>query len=51
MEELFVIICVVSGDIMGEAWSELEVATDEALIAEAGTEGAEGFGGRKDVWT
>jgi len=30
--------CIVSGDIMGEVWRELEVVTDEALIAEAGTE-------------
>jgi hypothetical protein len=36
-EELFVVTCVVSGDMMGEACTELEV-TDEALMAEAGTE-------------
>ena len=29
---------MVSGDIMGEACTELEVVTEEALIAEAGTE-------------
>jgi hypothetical protein len=37
---LFVVICVVSGDIMGDACTELEVVTDEALMAEAGTDGA-----------
>src|SRR4051794_4329899 len=51
MEELFVMICVVSGDMMGEAWTELEVAIDEALMAEAGTEGVEDIGGRKEVCT
>jgi hypothetical protein len=51
MEELLVMTCVASGDIMGEAWSELEVATEEALSAEAGTEGVEEIGGRKEVCT
>ena len=36
-EELFVLICGVSGDIMGEAWTELEVKED-VLMAEAGTD-------------
>tara|TARA_R110002060_G_scaffold55068_2_gene65601 strand:- start:372 stop:494 length:123 start_codon:yes stop_codon:yes gene_type:complete len=34
-------ICVVSGDMMGEVWRELEVVTDEVLMAEAGTDVAE----------
>lgn len=51
IDELFVVTCVVSGDMLGEACSELEVATDEALIAEAGTDGAEVMGGRKEVCT
>jgi hypothetical protein len=38
MEELFVVSCAVSGDMMGEACWELEVVTDEVLIADAGTE-------------
>lgn len=50
-EELFVVSCVVSGDMTGEACSELEVVTDEALIAEAGKEVVEERGGRKDVCT
>jgi hypothetical protein len=32
---------VVSGDMMGDAWRELEVVTEDALMAEAGTDGAE----------
>jgi hypothetical protein len=36
---------------MGEACKELEVVTDEALTAEAGTEAEEGMEGRKVVWT
>jgi hypothetical protein len=36
---------------MGEACKELEVVTDEALIADAGTEDEEGMEGRKVVWT
>lgn len=44
-EELFVVICVVSGDMMGEACAELE-ATDEVLNADV-KEGAE----VKEVWT
>jgi hypothetical protein len=52
MEELLVVICVVSGDMMGDAWRELEVVTDEALSADAGTEGVfEGVDGKKVVWT
>ena len=47
MDELFVMICVVSGDIMGEAWRELGV---DALMAD-GMEFEREFGGRKDVWT
>jgi hypothetical protein len=39
--------CVVSGDMMGEACRELEVAADEALMAEAGTEDVEETGGSK----
>jgi len=35
----------------GDACSELEVATDEALTAEAGTEAANERDGRKDVCT
>jgi hypothetical protein len=42
---------VVSGDIMGEACKELEVVTDEALTADAGTEAEEWMEGRKVVWT
>ena len=34
-------ICVVSGDMMGEVCRELEVVTDEVLMAEAGTDVAE----------
>ena len=34
MEELFVVSCVVSGDMMGEAWTELAVVTGEALMAD-----------------
>lgn len=34
---------------MGEAWGELEVVTEEALIADAGTEGVEVMEGRKFV--
>lgn len=34
-------ICMVSGDMMGEVWRELDVVTDEVLMAEAGTEVAE----------
>ena len=34
MEELFVIIWVVSGDMMGEAWTELAVVTGDALMAD-----------------
>jgi hypothetical protein len=49
MEELFVVTCVASGDMMGEGWVEFEVAIDEALIAEAGTEGIEEVRGRKEV--
>lgn len=42
IEELFVVRSVVSGDMMGDAWRELEVVvTEEALMAEAGTDGAE----------
>jgi hypothetical protein len=48
MEELFVVICVVSGDMMGEAWSELAVVTGEALMAD-GVEFVEEIGGRNDV--
>lgn len=48
MEELLVMSCVVSGDIMGEACNELEVATEEALI---GMEAVEEIGGRKEVCT
>jgi hypothetical protein len=36
---------------MGEACKELEVVTDEALTADAGTEAEEGIEGRKVVWT
>lgn len=49
IEELFVVNCVVSGDMMGEGCVEFEVATDEALIAEAGTEGVEEIEGTKEV--
>jgi hypothetical protein len=38
MEELLVVNCVVSGDMMGEACWELDVVTDEALMADTGTE-------------
>ena len=38
MDELFVVNCVVSGDMMGEACWELDVVTDEALMADAGSE-------------
>lgn len=50
-EELLVVSCVLSGDMIGEAWRELEVVTEEALIAEAGIEGVEVIEGRKFVWT
>lgn len=50
MEELFVVICVVSGDMMGDACGELE-ATEDALIADAGMEAVEEMDGRKYVWT
>ena len=43
--------CVVSGDMTGDACIELEVVTEEALIADAGTDAVEGRDGRKDVWT
>lgn len=36
---------------IGETCGELEVVTEEALIAETGTEGAEEMEGRKLVWT
>ena len=52
IEELLVVSCVVSGDIMGDACRELEVVTEEALMAEAGTEDAvEWMEGRKVVCT
>ena len=51
IEELFVVSCVVSGDMAGEGCSELEVVTEEALIAEAGMEAVEERDGRKDVCT
>jgi len=35
MEELFVVSWVVSGSMIGDACTELEVVTDEALTAEA----------------
>lgn len=35
------ISCIVSGDMMGEVCRELEVVTDELLIADVGTEVAE----------
>jgi hypothetical protein len=50
-EELFVVSWAVSGDMIGETWGELKVVTDEALIADAGTEGVEEIEGRKLVWT
>lgn len=50
MEELFVVICVVSGDMTGEAWRELAVVTGEALMAD-GMEFVAEIGGRKDVCT
>ncbi len=40
---MFVVNWVVSGDMMGETWTELEVVTDEAEIADAGTEDAVGL--------
>ena len=45
MEELFVVSCVVSGDIMGEAWSELGV---DGVMADC-MEFVEEIGGRKVV--
>ena len=37
---------------IGEAWGELEVVTDEALIADAGTDGVDvEMEGMKLVWT
>lgn len=50
IEELFVVSCVVSGDMTGDACCELE-ATEEALMADAGTEFVEPIVGRKEVWT
>ena len=44
------VICVVSGDMMGEAWRELAVVTGEALMAD-GIEFVEEIEGRNDVWT
>lgn len=41
IEELFVASWAVSGDMIGEAWGELEVVTDEALIADADTDGVD----------
>jgi hypothetical protein len=38
MEELFVVSWVVSGDMIGDVCWELDVVTDEALMADAGTE-------------
>ena len=35
----------------GDACNELEVVTEEALIADAGTEAVDGRDGRKEVWT
>jgi hypothetical protein len=49
IEELFVVSWAVSGDMIGEAWGELEVVTDEALIADAGTEDVDVIEGRKLV--
>lgn len=43
------VTCVASGDMMGEGWAEAVVATDDALMAEAGTEFVEEIGGRKEV--
>lgn len=43
IEELFVVNWVVSGDMMGETWTELEVVTDDAETADAGTEDAVGL--------
>ena len=37
-DELFVIICDASGNMIGEACMELEVVTEERLTADAGTE-------------
>jgi hypothetical protein len=48
MEELLVVIWVVSGDMMGEAWRELAVVTGEALMAD-GIEFVNERGGRNDV--
>ncbi len=45
------VICVVSGDMMGEAWRELAVVAGEALIADAGKDVVEEMGGRKEVCT
>jgi len=43
MEELLVVSCVDSGDMVGEACRELEVVTDEALMgADGGIELMEG---------
>jgi hypothetical protein len=36
---------------IGEVWGEFEVVIEEALIADAGTEGVEEMEGRKLVWT
>jgi hypothetical protein len=49
-EELFVVSWAVSGDMMGEFCGELEVAADEALMADAGRDEAEEIEG-KEVWT
>jgi len=47
-EELLVVSWAVSGDMMGEVCRELEVVTEEALMAEAGVFE---IWGRKLVWT
>jgi hypothetical protein len=47
-DELLVMTCVVSGDIIGDACTELEVVTDDA---DMGTDGAEAIEGRKSVRT
>jgi len=51
MEELFVVSWVVSGDMIGDACTELEVVTDEALTAEAEMEAADEVEETNDVWT
>lgn len=48
IDESFVVSCAVSGDMMGDVCRELDVVTEEVLMADAGVVG---MCGGKLVWT